>query len=146
MPDHLANDFLSAPVCCLGTSLGTDERLGPLFAEQGKKLKVALTAVIESGSDFVDGLIPALSGDEHGQLAGDLIVIGDGKDAVVTANPFFGEIERDHGIPRSGCRCHTYSNKLWHNRRTKASENLRTDHIYVDITVEAEGVRKAIVP
>jgi len=33
MPDHLANDFLSAAVFCFRTSLGTDEGLGTFFTE-----------------------------------------------------------------------------------------------------------------
>jgi len=61
-------------------------------------LKVALTAVIEPGDDFVERLVAALSGDEHGKLAGDLILIGYGEGAVLAANPFFGKLESDHGI------------------------------------------------
>jgi hypothetical protein len=35
MADDLANDFLSAPVFVLGTSLGAEEALGAIFAELG---------------------------------------------------------------------------------------------------------------
>ncbi len=61
-------------------------------------MKVALAAVVEPGNDFVDRLVATLSGDEHGELAGDLILLGDGEGAVLAANPFFGELESDHGI------------------------------------------------
>lgn len=98
MTDDLANDFLSAAIFGLGTSLGANEGPGTLFAEQGEQLKVALAAVIEPGNDFVNGLVSTLSGDEHGELAGDLIIIGNGEGAVLAVNPFFGELERDHGI------------------------------------------------
>jgi hypothetical protein len=100
--DDLANDFLSAAVFCLGASLGANEGPGTLFAEQGEQLKVALAAVIEPGNDFVNRLVSTLSGDEHGELAGDLIIIGDGEGAVIAVNPFFGELERDHGILAPG--------------------------------------------
>ena len=102
MPDDLANDFLSAAVLCLGTSLGTEEGLGPLFTEKGQELEVTLAAVAESGDDFLDRLVSTLPGDEHRKLAGNLILLGDGEGTVVAANPFFGELERDHGVVCSG--------------------------------------------
>ncbi len=98
MPDDLANDFLGAAVLCLGTSLGADEGFGPFFTEKSQELKVALAAVVESGDYFVDRLVSTLPGDEHGKLAGDLILLGDGEGAVVAANPLFGELERDHSV------------------------------------------------
>jgi hypothetical protein len=98
MPDDLANDFLSAAVLCLGASLGADEGFGPFFTEKGQELEVALAAVAESGDDFIDRLVSTLPGDEHGKLAGNLILPGDGEGTVVAANPFFGELERDHGV------------------------------------------------
>jgi hypothetical protein len=61
-------------------------------------LKVALAAVIEPGNDFVDRLVSTLSGDEHGELAGNFILLGDGEGAVLAANSFFGKLDRDHGI------------------------------------------------
>jgi len=61
-------------------------------------LKVALATVIEPGNDFVDRFVPTLSGDEHGKLAGNFILLGDGECAVLAANLFFGKLDRDHGI------------------------------------------------
>ena len=61
-------------------------------------MKVALAAVIEPGNDFVNGLVSTLSGDEHGKLAGNFILLGDGEGAVLAANLFFGKFDRDHGI------------------------------------------------
>ncbi len=98
MADNLADDLLSAAVFGLWTSLGADESLAPCFTEQGQQLKVALAAVIESGNDFVERLVAALTGNEHGELAGDLILLGDREGAVLAADPFLGELESDHGI------------------------------------------------
>jgi hypothetical protein len=98
MADYLANKFLGAAVFGLGTSLGADESLGPFFTKQGQKLKVALTAVIEPCNDVVDRLVSTLSGNEHGELAGNFILFRDGEGAVLAANPFFGKLDRDHGI------------------------------------------------
>lgn len=95
--NDLADDFLSAAVFCFRASLGTNEGLGPLFTKEGQELKVARAAVVEAGNDFVDRLIPALSGDEHRELAGDLIIVGDREDAILALNPFLEEVERDHG-------------------------------------------------
>jgi len=61
-------------------------------------LKVALAAVIEPGDDFVERLVSTLPGNEHGELAGDLILLRNGEGAVLAANLFFGEFESDHGI------------------------------------------------
>ena len=98
MADDLANDFLRAAVFCLGASLGADEGLGPFFPEKRQQLKVALAAVIESGNDFVNRLVATLSGDEHGELAGDFILFGDREGAVLAENAFFGELQRDHRV------------------------------------------------
>jgi hypothetical protein len=59
-------------------------------------LKVALAAVLESSHHIVNGLVSALSGDKHGELAGNLILVRDGESAVLAVNPFFGELDRDH--------------------------------------------------
>jgi hypothetical protein len=61
-------------------------------------LKIALAAVLEASHHIVNRLVPALSGDEHGELAGNLILVGDGDGAVLAVNPFFGELKRDHRI------------------------------------------------
>lgn len=112
--DDLADHFLSAAVFGLGTSLGAEESPGAFFTEQGEQLKVTLAAVIEPGDDFVEWLDSTLSGDEHGELAGDLILLGDGEGAVLAVDPFFGKLERDHRMLASGYGCHIDSNKLWH--------------------------------
>jgi hypothetical protein len=77
-------------------------------------LKVALAAVIEPGDDFVERLVSALSCDEHGELAGDLILLGDREGAVLAVDLFFGKLERDHGMLASKQGCHIYSNQIWH--------------------------------
>lgn len=61
-------------------------------------MKVALPAVIETGNDFVDRLVATLSGDEHGELAGNFIFFRDGEGAVLAANLIFGKLDRNHGI------------------------------------------------
>ena len=96
--DDLADDFLSAAIFCLGTALGAEESPGAFFTEKGQQLKVALTAVIEPGNDSVERLVSTLPGNEHGKLAGDLILLRNGEGAILTANPFFGKLESDHGI------------------------------------------------
>jgi len=61
-------------------------------------LKVTRATVIEAGNDFVNRLVSALSGDEHGELARDLIIVEDGEGAVIALNLFLEELKRDHWI------------------------------------------------
>jgi hypothetical protein len=64
--------------------------------KESPELEVALPAETEFGSNAVNAFGAAFAVDEHGKLAGDFIVFGNGKGAELTLDAFFEKLERSH--------------------------------------------------
>lgn len=102
MADDLANEFLSATVVGLGTSLGADQSLAALFKKERAELEVALAAESEFGGNTVNAFGAAFTVDQHGKLAGDFIVVGNGQGSEIALDAFSEKLERNHGNSPGG--------------------------------------------
>jgi hypothetical protein len=79
VPDHLADQFLGAPIVGAGAAFGAEESLAAFLQKQRAELEVTLPAKAELGGGAVNALAAAFALDEHGELAGDFIVFGNGQ-------------------------------------------------------------------
>jgi hypothetical protein len=95
--NDLANEFLSAAVVGLGTSFGAEESRTTLLEKKRPELEIALAAETEFGGGLVNACGAAFTVDEHGKLAGDLIVFGDRQGATVTLDAFSEQLDGNHG-------------------------------------------------
>jgi hypothetical protein len=76
--NNLADQFLGASVIGFGATLGAEKSGAAFLQEQGAELEVALPAIAELGGGMVDAFRAAFALDEHGEFAGDFIVLGNG--------------------------------------------------------------------
>jgi len=78
--DDLADHFLGASVGRFGAAFGTEESPPALGEKKRAELEVTRAAVTEFGGGTVNTLATALALDQHGELAGDFIVFGMGRE------------------------------------------------------------------
>jgi hypothetical protein len=76
--DHLTDEFLGASVMRSGAAFGAEESLAALLQKQSAKLEVTLTAEAEFAGGAVDALGAAFALNQHGELTGDFIALGNG--------------------------------------------------------------------
>ena len=82
MADGLADDFRAATIVAFGASFFAAQS-GAAFGHEGvSELEVALATEAVSACGFDAGARTALSFDQHGQFACDLIVFWDGQSSV----------------------------------------------------------------
>jgi hypothetical protein len=94
--DHLAEEFLSAPIRGAGAPFGAEEGGGAFLQEEGAELKVTLTAKTEMGGGTVNALAATFALDEHGELTGDFIVFGNGQGTGIALDAVLEELEGKH--------------------------------------------------
>ena len=76
--DHLADEFQGASVIGLGATFGAEEAPAALVQKPGAKLEVALAAKTELGGGGVNAEGTQFTFEEHGELAGEFIALGNG--------------------------------------------------------------------
>ena len=106
--DDLTDQFLSAAVWGFGAAFGAEKRRAAFFQKEGAKLEVTRTAKTEFGGGAVDTLRAAFTLDEHGELAGNFVVGGNGQGAGMAADALVEKLERKQGDLRP--ECHDASN------------------------------------
>ena len=94
--DHLADEFLGAPVTRAGAAFGAEESLAAFLQKEGAELEVTLTAKTELGGGTVNAFAAAFALDEHGELAGDFIVFGNGQGTRFALDAVLEKLERKH--------------------------------------------------
>jgi hypothetical protein len=94
--DHLADEFLGAPVTRAGAAFGAEESLAAFLQKEGAELEVTLPAETELGGGPVNALAAAFALDEHGELAGDFIVFGKGQGTRCALDAVLEKLERKH--------------------------------------------------
>jgi hypothetical protein len=109
MPDHLADEFLGAAIVGAGAAFGAEESGAAFLEKEGAELEVTLPAKAEFRGGLVNALGAAFALDEHGQLASDCIVGGNGQGARGAEDAFFGKLQGQHG-GTSGEECQHKSN------------------------------------
>ena len=108
VPDHLTDEFLGAPIVGAGAAFGTEQSGAAFLQEEGAELEVTLPAKAEFGGGLVNALRAAFALDEHGELAGDFIVGGNGQGAGGALDTFFEKLKGQHG-GTSGEECQDQS-------------------------------------
>ena len=108
MTDHLAEEFLGAAIGGAGAAFGAEESLAAFLQKEGAELEVTLPAKAEFGGGLVNALRAAFALDEHGELAGDFIVGGNGQGAGGALDTFFEKLKGQHG-GTSGEECQDQS-------------------------------------
>ena len=94
--DHLADEFLGAPVTGSGAAFGAEESLAAFLQKEGAELEVTLPAKTELGGGPVNAFAAAFALDEHGELAGDFIVFGNGQGARFALDAVLEKLEGKH--------------------------------------------------
>ena len=94
--DHLADEFLGAPVTRAGAAFGAEESLAAFLQKEGAELEVTLPAKTELGGGTVNAFAAAFALDEHGELAGDFIVFGNGQGTRCALDAVLEKLERKH--------------------------------------------------
>lgn len=102
--DDLTDQFLRAPVVRSGAALGTEQSSAAFFEEELSELEVALAAETELGGGVLDARRAAFALDEHGKLARDFVIGGNGQGAEFALDTLFEELQRNHRI--SWAECH----------------------------------------
>jgi hypothetical protein len=94
--NDLADDFVGTAVVGFGAAFLAEQGLSALGLEEVSELEVALLgeAVLGGGLGGPEPLAIALH--EHGQLAGDFVVFGDGEGAGVADEGMAIEVEGEH--------------------------------------------------
>ena len=93
VPDHLADEFLGAPIVGSEAAFGAEESLAAFLQKEGAELEVTLPAKAELGGGAVNALAAAFALDEHGELAGDFIVGRDGQGAPFALDAVLEKLE-----------------------------------------------------
>ncbi len=102
----LTDDLLGSTIVGLGASSQAQQCPASALLKKGPELVVALAAVTEFGGRFVGSIRATLSLHEHGQLAGDFVLVGNGKRAELTADEVSGKLDPGHGdAPSKGANC-----------------------------------------
>ncbi len=96
VPDHLADEFLGAPIVGAGAAFGAEESLAAFLQKERAELEVTLPAKAEAGGGAVNALAAAFALNEHGELAGDFIVIGNGQGTRGALDAVLKELEGKH--------------------------------------------------
>lgn len=94
--DNLADEFLGAAVVGSGAAFGAEEGGGAFLQEEGAELEVTLTAKTELGGGTVNAFAAAFALDEHGELARDFIVFGNGQGARCALDAVLEKLEGKH--------------------------------------------------
>ena len=79
VPDGLADGLLGTTVVAAGSGGVVDQGGGALPGEGVAELEVALLGVAEGLGGLAGAKAKALTSDEHGELAGDFVVAGQGQ-------------------------------------------------------------------
>ena len=108
MADDLTDEFLGAAILAFGAAFGAEKRLTAFLQKEGAKLEVTRTTKAEFSGGAVDTLRAAFTLDEHGELAGNFVVGGNGQGAGIAADALVEKLERKHGDLRP--ECHRTSN------------------------------------
>ena len=95
--DGLANGFLGTAVVPAGAGGVVDQGGGAPQGEGGAELEVALFGVAEGPGGLAGAQAEALAGDEHGELAGDLVVGGERQGAGGAEQLAELAVESEHG-------------------------------------------------
>jgi hypothetical protein len=98
VPDRLAHHLGGSTIMRLGTALAGAQGPGAQFGEGGPQLKVALSAEAKLARGPRRPQPLALAFDEHGELAGDLIVLGHAQPAAGSDQGMLLELESRHDI------------------------------------------------
>ena len=110
--DDLADHFLGASVGRFGAAFGTEESPPALGEKKRAELEVTRAAVTEFGGGTVNTLATALALDQHGELAGDFIVFGNGQGARGALDALGEKLEGKHVDLREECQHESI--QLWH--------------------------------
>jgi hypothetical protein len=110
--DDLADEFLGASIIGFRATFGAAEGRATFLQKKGAELEVTLTTEAEFGGGAVNAFRAAFALDQHGEFAGDFIVLGNGQGSGWALDAFLEQLEGNHAGLQG--ECHNKSIKIWH--------------------------------